>query len=425
MAGHKKYDWDRLFEQAKALVEAGTDPTVAELSTALAVPQSTLRNGFRREFDIDGAEQLYNVLTGGLSSQRYFGIDPMEVISLLEEKPMRLFDLASVLDRGNSQVEQAIRKMIADGKAIKVDREGEVSLPQYFPADPLPTLQDDPSMWIRFAVISDPHFGSNFSQIANLLSFIDIAVNKYKVRWFLVPGDLTAGVKVYRGQHNELYAHGERDQADSLLKTIPEHEGVEWILMGGNHDRAFHKWAGSDVVRTITDARDDFHYAGYDQAEVPLLEKDGKTVASAILWHPSGGVPYALSYRGQKIAAEITRKELMDVILEEKPSPTVRWIFWGHLHVSDMFPHGPIWVIGPGCFEGTNGYLKAKGLVPIIQGLIVEAKLSERGVIQEQNIRPISFAEQEQSYKCGWVPAMERAVMRQNRLNPLFAYEDD
>jgi len=56
---------------------------------------------------------------------------------------------------------------------------------------------------------------------------------------------------------------------------------------------------------------------------------------------------------------------LDDYISQENP---VRFIFWGRLHASDLFPHGPIWVIGPRCFEGTNGYLKTRGLKPVIQG---------------------------------------------------------
>jgi len=146
-------------------------------------------------------------------------------------------------------------------------------------------------------------------------------------------------------------------------------------------------------------------------------------VASAILWHPSGGVPYAVSYKGQKFAAQISRQELTDVVVGEKPAPTVRFIFWGHLHVSDLFPHGPIWVIGPGCFEGTNGYLKTKGLTPVIQGIVMEADVTETGLITRIHPHPISFVEQERDYMCGWVPALERRP--KTELDPLYSVGTD
>jgi hypothetical protein len=223
---------------------------------------------------------------------------------------------------------------------------------------------------------------------------------------FLVTGDILAGNDVYKGQVNDLYAHGANEQMESLCHSLPEIEGVRYHMIGGNHDYSFMKSAGLNVVKMAAGMRQDFRYCGFDQAEVPLVAYRDEVTVSAILWHPSGGVPYALSYRGQKIAAEISRKELMEVILEKKPSPTVRFIFWGHLHVSDMFPHGPIWVIGPGCFEGTTSYLKAKGLTPVIQGLIIEAEITENGLLAGVHVHAYPFIEAEEDYHCGWEPSL-------------------
>jgi len=334
----------------------------------------------------------------------------------LKKKPLSLTELADALDRGSTSVSGALDAMIADG--YEFTREDNRIMADYQPAPVLPTLWDQPRERIRFAVGSDVHFGSRHMQASSLLRFIRLAVEEYEVRHFLWAGDMTAGVGVYRGQANDLYAHSAEDQLESLVKTIPHYDDVQHIMIGGNHDYSFMKQNGFNIVKTACEKREDFTYAGFDYADVPLTQdKRGNVTASAVLWHPSGGVPYALSYRGQKMAAEVTRQEMAELVMEEKHSPTVRFVFWGHLHVSDMFPHGPIWVVGPGCFEGTNGYLKQKGLRPVVQGLIVEADVTDKGILAGVHLHPIPFLEQEDDYLAAWVPQSARDA---ERIEPVF-----
>lgn len=425
------YNWRALLIQASKGLESGeVAPTFRALSDLLDIPQATLRQGLQREFglsasDLPGlpsrAQKILDSLPNGKAElpKRYKGVDPALILKILRGKPHTLAELADRLDRGKTSIALAVQAMADDGIGILIS-ESEVSLPDLPSADPLPTLYDQPSATIRFGAFCDIHVGSKFAQISALRAFIHAAVEDYGVRRFLVPGDVVAGVGVYRGQHNELYAHGADDQADAACNTIPAFDDVEYVLLGGNHDYSLYRANGVDVVRMICNQRADFHYAGYDQAEVPLVQKDGQTIVSAILWHPSGGQPYALSYRGQKFAAEVARRELTSVILEQKPAPDVRFILWGHLHVSDFFPHGPIWVMGPGCFEGTTGYLKAKGLIPQIQGIIVEAGVTETGMINNVMIRAIPFAEQLDDYRCGWIPDLQRG---RTRVEPLFSID--
>ena len=120
------------------------------------------------------------------------------------------------------------------------------------------------------------------------------------------------------------------------------------------------------------------------------------------------------------MAAEVTRQEMAEMVMEEKLSPTVRFVFWGHLHVSDFFPHGPIWVIGPGCFEGTTNYLKQKGLRPVVQGLVIESDITERGLIAGMHIHPFPFMEQENDYKAAWLPEQAREAQR---MEPVFGID--
>jgi hypothetical protein len=426
----RKHNWDALIiDVIRALKEGECLPTWKSIAEFLDVPLTSLKDAFRNHLGIKSAKQLHGLLEMEISKEGeivypedYLGVDPQAVIHILKDGETTLTDLSDRLDRGSTRVNRAVTAMILDGYAIMIEGE-KVIMPTYAPAEPLPTLYDQRAKEICWAEISDLHFGSRFAQVSALLKFIDVAYNRFGCRVFFISGDIFAGTKVYRGQENELYAHGGDDQIESALLTIPELEGVAYIMIGGNHDYSFHRWAGVNVVKSLCDKREDMYYAGFDQAEIPLLlDKNGKVIASSILWHPSGGVPYALSYRGQKFAEQVSQAELMNVVLEEKPSPTVRFIQWGHLHVSSFFPHGAMWVSGPGCFEGTSGYLKAKGLKPQIQGVINQAELTPSGIIGMHTFTRIQFQEQAEDYHCAHIPSLKRKA---EKLEPIFKLQDN
>jgi len=424
MVARDHYNWPLIARQAAELIGKGMAPTFRAISDALDIPYNTMHNAFYDKFGMR-AKDLINLPKmkfgegGKDEDSRYAGIDPKQITRLLKSESMPLGELSDHLDRGPKTVERALTQMISDGYGIVIS--GRVSMPEYLPADPLPTLCDEPTAAVlRWLQISDTHIGSTHAQISAVKRIVEIAYQEFGVKHVLHSGDLTAGWNMYRGQQNELYAMGADDQADAAANTLPQLKGMSYYILGGNHDYSFDKQSGHNVVKMACNLRPDWHYAGFDLAEIPMWAVKGKTRASTVLWHPSGGVPYALSYRGQKIAAEISRKELLEVVLEDKPAPTVRWVQWGHLHVSDFFPHGPMWVMGPGCFEGTNGYLKAKGLTPTIQGVIVEAHLTEKGLIQRQSLTPIQFIELENDYRTGWIPSLAR---RAEQLEPVFGPE--
>lgn len=418
MAMTDQYNWAEIKKQVVELLKKGkVEPNFTALAEVLKMPRATLAYGLQKNFQITSKSLLAYVGKTAARDDRYQGINPRQIIEILKSKPRSLSEIADRLDRGKTSVEKCVLQMIADDYGI-VKLDNQVSLPPYTPPDPLPTLYDARKRSITFAVVSDPHFGSRHIQASALLRFLHLAHEDYGVTRFFWPGDLTTGYGVYRGQQNDLYAFTADDQIDSLCNTIPQWKDTQHLMLGGNHDYSFMKASGHNVIKAATKKRSDFIYVGFDQAEIPLVEVEGKVVSSAILWHPSGGVPYALSYRGQKFAAEVTREELTEIVLDEKPSPTVRFVFWGHLHVADWFPYGPMEVVGPGCFEGTNGYLKQKGLRPVIRGLIVEADITEKGLVAATHIHPISFAEREEDYHAAFSPLRAREV--KETIEPVF-----
>lgn len=412
------HDWPELLRQAAELIRAGkVKPQGTELAKALGVNRNTFVDAMRK-YGIGGEVLAYPdrwpLPTAVQSDDPSFeGIRASRVISVLRRGgPMTLDQLGNALDRGAATVERVLGAMIAGGYDV-VREEGRVKLAAYSIPERARVLSDESASRVAFAVASDWHIGSKAAQVSALRAFIEMAVKKYEIRHILVPGDICAGFGVYKGQANEVYAQGASEQLDALVNTIPEYSGVSFYILGGNHDYSFVKTSGFNIVKVASQIRPDWIYLGFDEAVVPLT-KD----LDIVLWHPSGGVPYALTYRGQKFAAELAQRELVEIITGKKDRPRTRFIFWGHLHVAASFPHGPIRVVGPGCFEGRNSYLKQKGLTPKIQGVIVEADITKDGLIQRYVGHEIEYVEEDEDWRNAYIPSVAKAST--NRINPIY-----
>jgi len=228
---------------------------------------------------------------------------------------------------------------------------------------------------IIFGVASDIHFGSKACQLTALNEFCHIC-RKNNVKYMFVPGDLCAGFNVYPGQQFEVYAQSAEEQEASVIVNLPV--GFEWYAIGGNHDYSFIKRGGGhNVMLAIESQRKDFHYVGFDDADVPILPG-----VDLKMWHPSGGVPYSYSYRMQKGVEQITYTELANISRNVKEKPSVRFLLAGHLHIQMQAMFGSIFGMQCGSFEGQTGYLKRKGLYPVVGGYIVKADITKDGLLR-------------------------------------------
>jgi len=245
---------------------------------------------------------------------------------------------------------------------------------------------------IIFGVPSDLHFGSKACQITALNEFCEIC-KKQGVKFMFTPGDVFAGFNVYRGQLFDLYAISSGEQEESVIVNLPQ--GFEWYMLGGNHDYSFIKSGpGHNAFNILTSARKDTHYCGFDEAVVPILKG-----IDLKMWHPSGGVPYALSYRLQKGIAQIAFHELQNVSSSIKEKPTIRFVLAGHLHIQMQAMFGSIFGAQCGSFEGTNNLLKRLGIVPSIGGWIIKATLGKNNLLRNFDAKFYMFEEIEDDWK--------------------------
>jgi UDP-2,3-diacylglucosamine pyrophosphatase LpxH len=233
---------------------------------------------------------------------------------------------------------------------------------------------------IIFGVASDIHFGSKACQITALNEFAEIC-RKKGVKYIFSPGDLCAGYNVYPGQQFDLYALSAEEQEESVILNLPK--GFEWYVLGGNHDYSFIKRGGGhNCLLAIEAQRPDFHYVGFDDADIPILPG-----VDLKMWHPAGGAPYSYSYRLQKGIEQVVYNELANISRDFKEKPSVRFVLAGHLHIQVQAMFGSIFGMQCGTFEGQSNYLKRLGLHPQVGGYIVKADISRNGLLRNFNAK--------------------------------------
>lgn len=338
-----------------------------------------------------------------------------EMFQLLKKGPISLDGLCSRFDRSPETMLKFLDNMRQVGYVVEKEKQYvhvNTHIPPKLEFKPAKTLADLEGQEIVFGVASDAHFGSTHAQVSARARFIEIAYHEYGVRHIFDPGDITTGVNGYRGQEWDLIPSIRPNSRRSVAKTTeaqiwlanqctPRLPGLKYYELGGNHDYWHIVNSGIDAVARLAQGRDDMYYLGYDVADVPLTDR-----ASIRLWHPSGGVPYSISYRLQKGLEQLAFDELSRAV-ELNENPKVRLLLAGHLHIEVKFHRGPMIAAHVGCFEGQTNYLKRKGLYPTIGGAIFKVRLTDGGLIQRVEYTFIPFAEVENDWMNWPTPPVE------------------
>jgi len=218
----------------------------------------------------------------------------------------------------------------------------------------------------KFAIVSDTHLGSRYQQLSFLRAFYKEFENK--VDFFIHAGDLMEGNgKLYKGQIYEMFLHGADAQLDYIIRNYPESQKPTYFI-GGSHDYSFVKDAGYDILRQISESREDLRYLGHAGAYLHVKN------ISIYIMHPDGGGAYALSYRPQKIVEQFAP--------EAKP----HILILGHYHRTCHIPaYRNVEVFMAGCFQAQTPYLRKKNLFPVICGQIVEVGINDKGIVNITN----------------------------------------
>jgi hypothetical protein len=277
--------------------------------------------------------------------------------------------------------------------------------------------------------IGDNHSGSNKSQPTNMHRVIKYAMEEYGVRHVFHHGDFSQGIYGYRGIEQDLvpaarptsrkHAHlATRRQVEMADNHLPKIDGLEYFMIGGNHDWWHVVHTGLDPLRLLTERRPDIRYLGFDMAKVPLTDK-----TYLRMWHPTGGVAYAKSYKVQK-AIEAEGLEALKEAIRKEESPHVSIITAGHWHINGWVPSSPIYGGAIGCFEGQTNYLKRKSLTPDIGGVIMRLVFGDDGRISHIGYDWIPCREIKDDWKNFPVPEIDELNFDQEDLEVIFELEE-
>jgi predicted phosphodiesterase len=220
---------------------------------------------------------------------------------------------------------------------------------------------------VRFGVVSDTHLGHRNQQISHLRDFYRQA-GEWGAEFMLHAGDLVDGQNMHRDQQFELFQHGVDAQAKYAIEHLPKlgrgtakSKLQPQYIIGGNHDGSGWNDVGANVLGQLADNRPDIHFLGAPQA---VFDHDGLRI---MLLHPSGGSPYAKSYRAQKVVEGFAPDEKPHVLLI------------GHLHYFCHVSIRNVEAYQLPCFQAQTAYMKAKGLYPDIGGLLFDVEYDDAG----------------------------------------------
>lgn len=298
-------------------------------------------------------------------------VDVSKVTQLLRDNPLTRRELSEKMDRSESSIQAIIDQMQEEGYNVLVESK-KISLPTTISVLPVSKVVDPivDSMEFTCAIPTDIHCGSKEEQITHFQSFLQTAREEFGVRKFLFAGDLSTGRHVYRGHELDVYAPTLESQMVAIERAIMPLPEEDWYMLGGNHDWSHVKSGGVDIVWQFCDKHSNVHYLGYDEEDVPLTDK-----VSMRLWHPTGGLPYATSYRLQKGMEALAFEQLLSSV----DNPRVKIMVAGHLHVAMEMPQGGIYGIQGGCFEGRTSLLKRLGKYPRVGGYILTFNWNDAG----------------------------------------------
>jgi predicted phosphodiesterase len=232
----------------------------------------------------------------------------------------------------------------------------------------------------RFGLISDTHIGSSEEHLAELHDFYD-RLEERGITTVFHAGDISDGWKVYKHHHQQLKpeAIGWENLREYVVENYPERESIDTYYITGNHDYKLWKRSGIYFGQEIDERRNDLHWLGAMEARI-IFHEDAELDLE--LLHPSGGVPYSLGYKAQKLYRE----------RDPENRPTLGAI--GHLHGRMQANAHGVESFYTGCWQGPTPYVKRKGLPTQIGGWIVELEI-ENGNIRHLGTDWVSYETKE------------------------------
>ena len=249
-----------------------------------------------------------------------------EICSLLELKDYEVIGIVELLKQEGHLVDYINGEVVALKRPVKNNDIYQIP-------NNLETM--------HLLLISDTHLCSKYDRL-DILRYLYAKADDRGVKHILHSGDFTDG-RSNRPEHvYELKELSYDGQVDYCVDKYPRFSGNTYVI-SGNHDNWWYKSNGSEIVKSISKQRDDIIYLGPDVADVKI----GKLKIR--LFHGSGGMAYAKSYKVQKY--------LDSIPLDEKP----HILQTGHTHQSFYLKQDNTHCFQTGCLEDLTPFSRSMG----------------------------------------------------------------
>lgn len=219
---------------------------------------------------------------------------------------------------------------------------------------------------LKLLLISDTHLASKYDRL-DILKYLYDKAEKNGVKHILHSGDFTDGRSNRPEQVYELREPSYEGQVEYCVDKYPTFSGKTYVIQG-NHDDWWYKSAGSEIVKSIAQQRDDIEYLGADVADMKIGNLKIR------LFHGSGGSAYAKSYKLQKYLDSIPLAERPDILQT------------GHIHQSFYMKQDNTHCFQTSCLEDQTPYCRGKGLANDKSCWWVDVNFDDKGNIY--NISP-------------------------------------
>lgn len=234
--------------------------------------------------------------------------------------------------------------------------------------------------------------GAMYAKRQKTLDFSDVHIGHKKSRWDLIAeaykvaeqekvdeahfcGDIVEGpgIKHKQGIKGELDIGGADGQRDFALSIWPKSKIPTKIISGSSHDLEYLELSGHNFAKTFAELATlkklgNVQYIGEETIWCRGLVEINDI--GNLLYHPSGGIPFGLTYRGQ-----LNVERLIPIVDEDFPAHMLKV---GHLHIAVFMKHKGMACLFVPCSQDQTQYLAAKGYFPWIGFWVTEVFADDR-----------------------------------------------
>jgi len=217
--------------------------------------------------------------------------------------------------------------------------------------------------YVKFAAMSDTHFGSNHTDPSYFLSCVKF-IEEQGCSFLTIAGDVTEGMSARQGHCYEVTHLGyeaQKRHSRDMLSNIK----IPTYIIDGNHDRWFLKAIGANIVKDISETLSNVEYLGSDEGDINIDNIKIK------MWHGGDASSAAYSWRLQKLACNAFENGTI------KPNILLA----GHVHKMGYIYEKNIHCVSTGSIQKQSSWMKGKVLTAHTGFFIIEFRYNDKGIV--------------------------------------------